>query len=106
MTDIVDVEGSNRLPELAARIKAEHEACTAALKRGIEHAVAAGKLLIEAKAQLPHGQWLPWLREHCQIPERSARRYMQKCLLQAACARTDRGAGDAGCAIGVIADRA
>jgi hypothetical protein len=41
------------------------------------HAVAAGKLLIEAKAQIPHGQWLMWLREHVQIPERTAQRYME-----------------------------
>jgi hypothetical protein len=54
MTDIVDVEGSNRLPELAARIKAEHEACTEAERRGVQHAAAAGKLLIEAKADISH----------------------------------------------------
>lgn len=75
--DIIEVEGSNYLPELAARIKAEHEQCTVALKRGLQHAVAAGKLLIEAKAQLKHGQWLRWLRDQCGIPERTARRYMQ-----------------------------
>jgi hypothetical protein len=68
---------SNSLTDLAARIQAEHEACESALKRGLEHAVAAGKLLIEAKAQLKHGQWLPWLRDHCRIPERTARRYME-----------------------------
>jgi hypothetical protein len=76
MTDIVDAEKSNRLPELAARIRAEDEACTAALKRGLQHAAAAGKLLIEAKAKLPHGQWLPWLRDHCSLSERKAQRYM------------------------------
>jgi hypothetical protein len=76
-TIAADPAFSNSLTDLAARIRVEHEACDAALKRGLQHAVAAGKLLIEAKAQLKHGQWLPWLREHCGIPERSARRYMQ-----------------------------
>jgi hypothetical protein len=71
------VAHSNCLADLAARIRAEHEACDAALKRGLQHAVAAGKMLIEAKEQLKHGQWLPWLRDQCGIPERSARRYME-----------------------------
>jgi hypothetical protein len=69
-------EGSNSLADLAARILAEHEACTAAEKRGLHHAVAAGKMLIEAKAALKHGEWLPWLRDHCHISERKAQRYM------------------------------
>jgi hypothetical protein len=47
-------------------------------KRGIEHAITAGNLLIEAKAKLnKHGQWLPWLREHCTMSERTAQLYMR-----------------------------
>ena len=74
--DITTTEGSNSLADRAARIRAEHEAVGYAMKRSLGHALAAGKLLIEAKAQVPHGRWLPWLREHCQVPERSAQRYM------------------------------
>jgi hypothetical protein len=72
-----DLARSNSLVDLAARIKAEHEATTSTLKRGLEHALAAGKLLIEAKEQLAHGQWLPWLKEHCGVPERTAQAYMR-----------------------------
>src|ERR1700730_13731457 len=72
-----DLTLSNSLADLAARIRTEHEAAGGALKRSLQHAVAAGDLLIEAKAQLRHGQWLPWLSEHCQIPERTARLYMR-----------------------------
>jgi Protein of unknown function (DUF3102) len=68
---------SNSLAVLAARIRDEHEATAIALKRGIEHAFTAGELLIEAKAQVPHGQWLPWLRDHCQVSERMAQRYIR-----------------------------
>jgi hypothetical protein len=68
---------SNSLADLAARIRAEHEASAVAMQRGLEHAVNAGRLLIEAKAQLEHGQWLPWLQQHCQMSERSAQVYMR-----------------------------
>jgi hypothetical protein len=69
--------GRHSLTDLAARVNAEHQAVTAAVKRGVEHAVNAGKLLIEAKDQLAHGQWLPWLKDHCTISERTAQLYMR-----------------------------
>jgi hypothetical protein len=65
------------LTDLASRIRAEHDATAASLKRGAEHAMAAGQLLIAAKKQLKHGAWLPWLRDHCVMPERTARLYMR-----------------------------
>jgi Protein of unknown function (DUF3102) len=68
---------SNSLTDLAARIKVEHTAVATALKDSLSHAIAAGALLIEAKEQVPHGQWLPWLREHCTISERTAQLYMR-----------------------------
>jgi hypothetical protein len=69
--------GDNSLPDLAARIKAEHEAVALALNESVRHAMAAGELLIEAKARLQHGAWLPWLRDHCTISERTAQLYMR-----------------------------
>jgi hypothetical protein len=72
-----DLRFSNSLGDLAARIRSEHEATAAAMKRGVGHAIAAGGLLIEAKAQLKHGEWLPWLTEHCAMSDRTARLYMR-----------------------------
>jgi hypothetical protein len=69
--------GDNSLPDLAARIRAEHEAADSALKDGLKHALAAGGLLIEAKVKLKHGQWAAWLAEHCSISERTAQCYMR-----------------------------
>jgi hypothetical protein len=43
----------------------------------VHHALEAGRLLLEAKAGLPHGAWLPWLQENCAFPERTARLYMK-----------------------------
>jgi len=40
-----DLAASNVLADLAARIRTEHQGARAAIKRGIEHALAAGDLL-------------------------------------------------------------
>jgi hypothetical protein len=71
------VAGSNSLADLAHRIKVEHTAVADALKDSVRHAIAAGGLLVEAKAQVPHGGWLPWLKDNCEISERTAQLYMQ-----------------------------
>ena len=39
--------------------------------------IEIGKRLNEAKAQLGHGEWLPWLREKVDISERSAQDFMR-----------------------------
>jgi N6-adenosine-specific RNA methylase IME4 len=67
---------SNSLRDLAARINAEHTEVVHALKAGIEHGTKAGHLLIEAKAQIKHGGWLPWLKVYCLISARTATTYM------------------------------
>src|SRR5262249_46840075 len=72
-----DLSKSNSLADLAARIRAEHEQVVVALARGIKHAINAGELLLEAKAQIKHGQWLSWLSEHCAVSERTAQLYMR-----------------------------
>lgn len=36
-----------------------------------------GKRLVEAKAQLSHGEWLPWLEKKVAFSERSAQQYMR-----------------------------
>jgi hypothetical protein len=74
---IAALAGDNSLPDLAARIRAEHEAVSTALKESVRHAITAGELLVEAKGQLGHGRWLPWLRDHCTISERTAQLYMR-----------------------------
>ncbi|MDX0029733.1 DUF3102 domain-containing protein [Sinorhizobium meliloti] len=65
-------EGSNRLPVLAVSIDAEHNECLAAMRQSLQHALAAGDMLIEAKGLVAHGQWLQWLADNCGIPKRTA----------------------------------
>ena len=65
------------LDAIATEINAEHEAAKVAFNSGFTHAVRAGELLIKAKAEVKHGEWLPWLEENCQISLRSAQLYMR-----------------------------
>jgi Protein of unknown function (DUF3102) len=65
------------LTDLATRINDEHQAAAGALKQGVLHAIAAGDLLLKAKAQLKHGGWLDWLKANCEMPERTVRAYMR-----------------------------
>ncbi len=71
------VPESVALMSLAQRINDEHQQCAAAVRAGLQHAMAAGALLLEARRLVPHGQWGSWLREHCHVSERTAQAYMQ-----------------------------
>jgi hypothetical protein len=65
------------LPVLAAEISAAREGLNGAVKTAINQAIIIGQRLIEAKALLKHGEWLPWLNEHCFLSERQAQKYMR-----------------------------
>ena len=64
------------LAALAERIKQEHQAVRNAAKGVVSRAIAAGSALNEARSKMDHGQWLPWLRDHCELSERTAYNYM------------------------------
>ena len=48
-----------------------------AKRAGGEAILTIGRCLIEAKAMLSHGEWLPWLEERVEFSERSARNFMR-----------------------------
>jgi hypothetical protein len=75
--DKPELAGHNRLPVIASSINDHVAAAAAAIKRGLEHAIAAGLLLIEAKELVGHGQWLAWLQANCQVGPRQAQTYMK-----------------------------
>jgi hypothetical protein len=62
---------------LAKRIDAEHRECERSLKAGLEHALKAGQLLLEAKGAIGHGGWIAWLKKNCQVSDRLAQKYMR-----------------------------
>ena len=65
------------LDTLADRIRAAHAEAQSAFVHALDRAMTAGDLLIEAKTQLDHGAWLPWLRDACAVSERTAQAYMR-----------------------------
>jgi hypothetical protein len=65
------------LDALAERINAAHEAAADSISRGLVQAKYSGELLLQARARLPHGAWLPWLRDKTSVNERLAQRYMK-----------------------------
>ena len=69
--------GDNRLPILAADIRAADGRCRRSAEEAAGAAIEAGHKLIEAKALLAHGAWGAWLQDHAGLSDRTARRYMQ-----------------------------
>lgn len=69
------------LDELAGAINEAHEAAQGAIRDSLLHAKVAGERLIEAKERVKeavgHGHWGTWLKENCDVSERTAQYYMQ-----------------------------
>ena len=53
------------LIDLARAINAAHSEAKTYASKAVDRALVAGDLLLKAKAQCHHGQWLEWLKEHC-----------------------------------------
>ena len=66
------------LEHLAERINDAHREARYHASRAVERALEAGDLLLEVKSTLGHGEWLPWLAQHCpDVSRRSAQGYMR-----------------------------
>src|SRR5581483_7901966 len=70
------------LSDLAERILTEHQSVVDATVSALDHALAAGKLLLEAKDVVGHGNFGRWLatnfqRDGRRLSARTARAYMQ-----------------------------
>ena len=65
------------LPEAAAAINRHHTDATAHAQSAIDHARAAGDLLLRVKEELPHGEFIPWVEANCRVSARQAQRYMR-----------------------------
>lgn len=78
MSEVLIIDGDERLPQLARKINEAHASIEAQLSQAqqhngyaVEQAVTLGDALNAAKDALGHGQWLPWLDENCPTVEKS-----------------------------------
>jgi Protein of unknown function (DUF3102) len=69
-------DAATPLPELAELITQAHRAADGSAREAVQHAITAGRLLLDAKGRLPHGDFQPWLKQNCGFNERTAQRYM------------------------------
>jgi hypothetical protein len=65
------------LADLARRINEIHDETIRSMRTSIEGAIKCGELLIEAKALVAHGEWLPWLEANTEISEDTAGIWMK-----------------------------
>ena len=62
---------------LAQHIEHEHQAAHQAARTALEHALECGRLLIQAKGDVGHGGWLPWVEANLSFGQRQASNYMR-----------------------------
>ena len=67
---VIPIKRLGDLGALAKRANAAHAA-------GIDRFIEAGRALIDAKAQLQHGEWLPWIEKNLDFSIKTAQRYIR-----------------------------
>jgi N6-adenosine-specific RNA methylase IME4 len=77
MSEVIVLPVVGALDVLAGDINREHAACIESGEAFAAHAYRCGELLLEAKAHVPYGAWLPWLAENFAASERTAYQYMK-----------------------------
>jgi hypothetical protein len=65
------------LQTLGKRVNEEHQLAFGSAQTAFQHALHCGELLLQVKAKLKHGKFLPWLRENFAGSQRHAYRYMK-----------------------------
>src|SRR3954447_19898437 len=72
---MTEPDSVSKIAALSAQIEAEHMAAIGSARSAIGHAVRCGQLLVEAKAAVPHGQWLNWVAANLSFGPRQAQKY-------------------------------
>jgi hypothetical protein len=77
MSDTPQLKPVDTLIDLATKIKTLHAEVIGAGRDIVLKGIEAGVALIDAKRQLGHGKFLPWLKQNCKVSERRAQDYMK-----------------------------
>jgi hypothetical protein len=63
--------------DLVGEIHFAHERAERVFREGVQHAIRAGELLLQAKRTAAHGNWSSWLAENVEFSDRLAQAYMR-----------------------------
>lgn len=63
--------------DLSTEINTLHDKLCGLARTSLETAIEIGELLTRQKAELNHGEWLPWCRGNLRFPYRTSARYME-----------------------------
>ncbi len=67
----------NELSNKVNEINELHKLAITSANEAVNYAKQIGQLLLEAKAELPHGKFLNWIKDNIEVSQRQAQRYMQ-----------------------------
>lgn len=62
--------------ESATEINRRHQFAKEMAEAAVEHAIECGKLLLQVKRELPHGEFRVWIERNCEFKPSTATRYM------------------------------
>ena len=83
--EITQLENGDTIAKLEqsriSEIAQLHSEIVGYIKITLENAIRIGELLTEQKAELKHGEWIPWIEGSLPFDKRTAQRYM-KCYLE------------------------
>ena len=65
------------LPTLADLANKAAEACDKSARRTVQQAAVCGRALLAAREQIPHGEWMGWVRANFDYDHSLATRYIQ-----------------------------
>ena len=72
------IKATSRVAQgLAKLVRESHEKITDHILNSLQLIIETGEYLTEAKGQLEHGEWIPWVENHCIISPRAAQYYMR-----------------------------
>lgn len=75
MSDLIQLE-SLPVETLAEMANEAAAACEASGRKTVEHAATCGRALLAIRPQIPHGEWLDWLKENFSQSQTRASQYM------------------------------
>lgn len=77
MNEIIEVKTSVPARDIDVITREIHELCRQAQATACAYIVEIGRRLAEAKSQLDHGEWGPWLKERVGFSQSTANNYMK-----------------------------